>query len=218
MYRLLLLPGLLRSASDFLYKHRARICIAAIIAVLAGAVFFALLRVGELDKEAARYEDQLSSMSLRLAAYENQMRDDAALAEEVSSLESKVHTLEAENSELTSELDLLEEHSEGLLAEVQWLEEAEKRPQPDEKFKITFYSTETDSEQLVPGRTVAMNEQQVVDLGLKKGDEIYVKSRMGWSGFYKITDHGCAYGTIDIYVKRSEIPSYGVEYDAEILI
>ena len=63
-----------------------------------------------------------------------------------------------------------------------------------------------------------MNSEQVADLGLKKGDEIFIKSRKGWSGFYTITDHGCAYGTIDIYVNRSDIPSYGVEYDVEILI
>ena len=63
-----------------------------------------------------------------------------------------------------------------------------------------------------------MNSQQVADLGLKRGDEIFVKSRKGWSGFYTITDCGCAYGTIDIYVKREDVPSYGVEYDVEILI
>ena len=63
-----------------------------------------------------------------------------------------------------------------------------------------------------------MNSQQVADLGLKKGDEIFVKSRKGWSGFYTITDSGCAYGTIDIYVNSEDIPSYGVEHDVEILI
>ena len=63
-----------------------------------------------------------------------------------------------------------------------------------------------------------MNSQQCADLGLRHGDEIFVKSNRGWSGFYKITDSGCAYGTIDIYVKRDRIPSYGVEYDVTILI
>ena len=63
-----------------------------------------------------------------------------------------------------------------------------------------------------------MNTQQVEDLGLKRGDEIFVKSRKGWSGLYTITDSGCAYGTIDIYVNQADIPSWGVEYDAEILI
>ncbi len=62
-----------------------------------------------------------------------------------------------------------------------------------------------------------MNSQQVADLGLKRGDEIFVRSNKGWSGFYKITDSGCAYGTIDIYVNRSDIPSYGVEYGVQIL-
>ena len=62
-----------------------------------------------------------------------------------------------------------------------------------------------------------MNSQQVADLGLKKGSEIFVKSNKGWSGFYTITDSGCAYGTIDIYVKSEDIPSYGVEYGVEIL-
>jgi hypothetical protein len=63
-----------------------------------------------------------------------------------------------------------------------------------------------------------MNEQQVADLGLKRGDEIFVKSRKGWSGFYKITDCGCAYGIIDIYVNSCDIPSWGVEYGAKILL
>ena len=88
----------------------------------------------------------------------------------------------------------------------------------DEKFKITFYSTTGSYEHLIPGKTVAMNADQVAALGLKKGDEIYVISKKGWSGYYRITDHGCAYGTIDIYVNRSDIPSWGVEYDVEILI
>ena len=63
-----------------------------------------------------------------------------------------------------------------------------------------------------------MNTQQVADLGLKKGDEIYVVSQKGWSGYYTITDAGCAYGIIDIYVNRSDIPSWGVEYDVTIRI
>jgi hypothetical protein len=63
-----------------------------------------------------------------------------------------------------------------------------------------------------------MNSQQVADLGLERGDEIFVKSAKGWAGFYKITDSGCAYGTIDIYVNREDIPSYGVEYGVEILV
>ena len=63
-----------------------------------------------------------------------------------------------------------------------------------------------------------MNGQQVADLGLKRGDEIYVISQKGWSGYYTITDSGCAYGTIDIYVNRGDIPSWGVEYDVRIMI
>lgn len=92
------------------------------------------------------------------------------------------------------------------------------RPQPEEEFKITFYSTSAVLEHLIPGKTVAMNSQQVADLGLRRGDEIYIKSNKGWSGFYKITDSGCAYGIIDIYVNRSDIPSYGVEYGVKILL
>ena|GEM_PF-2223708 len=92
------------------------------------------------------------------------------------------------------------------------------RPQPDDKFKITFYSTSKVYKSLIPGKTVAMNTQQVADLGLKRGDEIFIRSNKGWDGFYTITDCGCAYGTIDIYVNRSDIPSYGVENGVEILV
>ena len=62
-----------------------------------------------------------------------------------------------------------------------------------------------------------MNSQQVADLGLRKGSEIFVRSNKGWSGFYTITDSGCAYGTIDIYVERGGVPWYGVEYNVQIL-
>ena len=92
------------------------------------------------------------------------------------------------------------------------------RTQPEEVFKITFYSTEQQYEQLIPGKTVAMNSQQVADLGLSRGDDIFILSNKGWSGFYTITDSGCAYGTIDIYVNRSDIPSYGIENGVRILI
>ena len=218
MYRLLLIPGLLRSASDFLYTHRVKVFLAIIIAVLAGAAFFAFLRINELNNEAALYEEQLSLMNSRIAAYETQIDESETLEKEVSSLKGKINVLEAENEELSSNVDLLEEHSDSQLTEIQWVEEAEQRPQPEDVFKITFYSTEAEYEHLVPGKTVAMNDQQVADLGLKKGDEIYVKSRLGWSGFYKITDNGCAYGTIDIYVSPGGVPSYGVEYDVKILI
>ena len=71
---------------------------------------------------------------------------------------------------------------------------------------------------MIPGYTIAMNTQQVADLGLNRGDEIFVMSGKGWSGFYKITDSGCAYGTIDIYVNTGDIPSWGVEYNARIMI
>ena len=225
MYRLLLLPGLFRSASDFLYFHRSKLYIAAIIAALAVAVLFALLRIYVTDKEAAAYEEQVSSMSLRLSALEDMVQEAEALTGEVAALRDKVRKLEDENlglknanAGLEEDLLVLEEHSDGLLAEIQWVEQAKQRPQPADRFKITFYSTEAEYEHLIPGKTVAMNTMQVADLGLKRGDMIYVKSNKGWSGFYTITDSGCAYGTIDIYVAPGEIPSYGVEYDVEILI
>lgn len=63
-----------------------------------------------------------------------------------------------------------------------------------------------------------MNSAQVADLGLHFGDEIFLKSAKGWSGFYQITDSGCAYGTVDIYIDYKDLPTWGVEYGAEILI
>ena len=218
LYRLLMIPKLLRSVSDFLYEHRARMYMFAVILVLAGAVVITSLRANELNKKALLYEEQAESLSMRLDAYENLINNSEALSEEVSSLKSEVKTLKAKNEELTADIDVLEEHSEVMLSELRWVREAELREQPEEKFKITFYSTDATYEYLIPGKTVAMNSQQVADLGLKKGDEIYIKSKKEWSGFYKITDSGCAYGTIDIYVEPDEVPSYGVEYDVEILL
>lgn len=66
--------------------------------------------------------------------------------------------------------------------------------------------------------TVAMNTQHVADLGLKRGDYIFLRSNRGWSGFYQITDSGCAYGTVDIYIDYAYLPSWGVEHGVQILI
>jgi hypothetical protein len=63
-----------------------------------------------------------------------------------------------------------------------------------------------------------MNSQQVADLGLHRGDEIFVRSAKGWSGFYEITDSGCAYGTIDIYIDYKDLPSWGAERGAMIML
>ena len=62
-----------------------------------------------------------------------------------------------------------------------------------------------------------MNSQHVADLGLKRGDYIYLRSNRGWSGFYQITDSGCAYGTIDIYIDYAYLPHWGVERGVQIL-
>ena len=225
MYRLLLIPRFLRSVSDYLYDNRKKAGVIAVIAVLAGALVFSLIRIDALAKEKDMYEVQLSSMELNLDLYENLSSDSEALAKAVSSLQAKVKALEEENqgleginSELSEDLELLDEYGVDLLEEIQWVEEAEKRSQPDDVFKITFYSTSYVSEFLIPGKTVAMNSQQVADLGLKRGDEIYIKSNKGWTGIYKITASGCAYGTIDIYVAPGDIPSYGVEYNVTIMI
>ena len=71
---------------------------------------------------------------------------------------------------------------------------------------------------LIPRKTVAMNSQQISDLGLRKGDQIFVRSNKGWSGFYTIADTGCEYGTIDIYIEQGGVPWYGVEHNVQILI
>ncbi|MCL2111671.1 MAG: hypothetical protein FWH32_05425 [Clostridiales bacterium] len=85
-------------------------------------------------------------------------------------------------------------------------------------FKISYYSTSREFSHLRPNETVAMNSQQIADLGLKMGDQIFVMSRRGWSGFYTITDTGCAYGTVDIYVNRSDIPHWGIEHNVGVLL
>jgi len=63
-----------------------------------------------------------------------------------------------------------------------------------------------------------MNAQQMSDLGLKMGDEIFIKSNHDISGFYRIGDTGCAYGTIDIYVAPGKIPRWGAENGAQLVI
>ena len=125
-----MIPKFLRSVSDFLYKHRARMYVFTVIVVLAGAVVLVSFRANELNKKA-------ESLSIRLAAYESLAVNSEALSEEVSSLESEVRDLEAENEglantneELKADIDALEEHSEVLLSEIQWVREAELREQP----------------------------------------------------------------------------------------
>ena len=76
-----------------------------------------------------------------------------------------------------------------------------------------------DHKSWVDGQTVAMNAGQLSELGLKMGDEIFIKAHHSdYSGFYRIGDTGCAYGTIDIYVSPGKIPSWGAEYGAQLVI
>ena len=62
-----------------------------------------------------------------------------------------------------------------------------------------------------------MNSQQKADLGIKNGDYIFLRSNRGWSGFYEVTDCGCAYGTVDIYIDYAYLPHWGVERGVQIL-
>ena len=161
--------------------------------------------------------EALKSVNEGLAARNDELEPIFEAQEtEIGELRKKIEELENIISKSALGMEELIIQNEELLQ--RWIAQAEKRPQPLEKFKITFYSTDKTYEHLIPGKTVAMNSQQVAELGLRKGDEIYIKSGKGWSGFYTITDSGCAYGTIDIYVARGEIPSYGVEYDVTIII
>jgi len=146
------------------------------------------------------------------------IEENAELSNENHRLETGIIVLEAEIDILTAANNELEQLHGEQLEKIRWVEQAELRPQPEEDFKITFYSTSAVYAHLVPNETVAMNSQQVADLGLKRGDEIYVKSNRGWSGFYRITDSGCAYGTIDIYIDYKDLPHWGVEYGVKILI
>jgi hypothetical protein len=89
------------------------------------------------------------------------------------------------------------------------------------EFKITFYSTSGTPRggfNWIDGKTVAMNRDQMRALGLDFGDEIYIRSARGWSGYYTVGDTGCAWGTLDIYVAPGGIPSWGAENGAQLLV
>ena len=221
---------------SFIRKNKTLLISVATIVVLVAFTFFSLLRVEELKQKTELYESQIEKLTTRVGGFEAEHEalkqsnleltaENVALKTEGGAVLSKNDELTAANEELkktndslAAENDELEKQTDDLSKKIRWVEQAELRPQPQDTFKITFYSTSASYEHLVPGKTIAMNTQQVEDLGLKRGDEIFVKSNKGWSGFYKITDSGCAYGTIDIYVDRSDIPSWGVEYDVTILI
>ena len=144
--------------------------------------------------------------------------EDPAFESDDGTLEELNEALAGQNSELPDINDELVRENGDLIKMIQWVEQDGQKARPEEKFRVTFYSTQADYNHLVPGKTIAMNSLQIAELGLKKGDEIYVRSSKGWSGIYTITDHGCAYGTIDIYVDQGDIPSWGVELDVEILV
>ena len=177
-----------------------------------------LAEIEELKDQAAYFSEVAEANDKLDRENKELILENTVLAGENDRLKTGNIILEAENDVLTAANEELESLHGEQLEKIRWVEEAERRPQPEGEFKITFYSTSYVSPHLVPRETVAMNSQQVADLGLKRGDEIYVKSNKGWSGFYRITDSGCAYGTIDIYVNSTDIPHWGVEYGVQILI
>ena len=205
------------------------------IAVLTGIAIFALvlvanLEVMKIDVEILRSEaaflsnrttdhGEIAKRNEQLAAKNDELR---SMFEELYADNTKLSTdnkeLKAANAELTSANAGLTSEIDEISKTVEWLEEALLRPQPEEIFRITFYSSSASYSHLIPNETVAMNSQQVADLGLKRGDEIFVRSNRGWSGFYTITDSGCAYGTIDIYIDYKDLPSWGAENGAMIFI
>ena len=195
-------------------------------------------QVAEYEAEIERAKGSDEEIVLLLAevkALKDQIREltsaNKELTEENEELASANEELVSENDELTSANTKLAASNKDLTAANSELEKQKTSASNangnttknlgtnvGEKFKLTFYTTEGSYDHLVPGKTVAMNADQVAALGLKKGDEIYVISQKGWSGYYTITDHGCAEGIIDIYVNRADIPHWGVEYGVEILI
>ena len=205
------------------------------IAVLTGIAIFALvlvanLEVMKIDVEILRSEavflsnrttdhGEITKRNEQLAAKNDELRSMfVELNADNMKLTSANKELKAFNAELTSANAGLTSEIDEISKTVEWIEEALLRPQPEEIFKITFYSSSASYSHLIPNETVAMNSQQVADLGLKRGDEIFVRSNRGWSGFYKITDSGCAYGTIDIYIDYKDLPSWGAENGAMIFI
>jgi len=213
-------------------KSKAPLVILAAFVACGVLITVALINIDSLKTDIEGYRAEIAELqeiAVHLDEVEQQndklTKENDELAAENDGLTRENDELAAENIKLDAENEVLIEANNELetmnaeeLARIRWIEDAEKRPQPDSEFKITYYSTSQVYSHLIPGKTVAMNSQQVADLGLKRGDEIYVKSNRGWSGFYKITDSGCAYGTIDIYVNRGDIPHWGVEYGVRILI
>ena len=218
MHRLLLMLSIIR-------RNKALILSVAALTVFVVFAFMSFGQINEMKTEVIDYKTQIDALTEKTTDYEAIAKQNAELVLENdvlknanAELSEDNKDLKTDNDELTAVNGELEGQNGELLEQIQSIDETEPMYQPEEKFKITFYSTDKSYEHLIPGKTVAMNSEQVADLGLKRGDEIYVKSQKGWSGYYKITDSGCAYGTIDIYVNRADIPSWGVEYDVEILI
>jgi len=86
---------------------------------------------------------------------------------------------------------------------------------------ITFYSGSGGrgaGGALVPGETCAMNYQQMAEMGIGYGTEVYVISGRGYSGVWRVVDTGCAYGTIDLFVPRGTIPRWGVERGVRLAV
>ena len=205
------------------------------IAVLTGVAILALVSVARLEVlkiDVETFRSEAAFLSNRTVDHGDITKRNEQLVANNDELRSRFVELYADNirlsaankelkslnSELTSANAELTSSNDELLETVEWLEEAILRPQPEEIFRITFYSSSGSYSHLIPNETVAMNSQQVADLGLKRGDEIFVRSNRGWSGFYKITDSGCAYGTIDIYIDYKDLPSWGAENGAMIFI
>jgi hypothetical protein len=53
------------------------------------------------------------------------------------------------------------------------------------------------------------------NMGISFGQQIYINSNRGWSGWYTVTDICGTAGTIDIYTEGS-IPTWGTESGVSI--
>jgi len=213
-------------------KSRVLIVCLVALAVCVVLVIVSLATIDAMKTEIEAYRAETAELYDKAAHFaeiaetnDRLMKENSGLSDEIAELRDENRRIAVENIAMEAEIDILVTANDELellhgeqLEKIRWIEDAEKRPQPEEDFKITFYSTTAVFSHLVPNETVAMNSQQVADLGLRHGDEIYVKSNRGWSGFYRITDSGCAYGTIDIYIDYKDLPHWGVEYGVKILI
>jgi outer membrane murein-binding lipoprotein Lpp len=160
-------------------------------------------------------------LSITVATVVSAGKDAASYEAHIEMLATETEHLKSEVARLRSDNLFLQEEHMRAQATLQSFKDAGRGA--DLKsigvFKVTWYvsGTPTTGWTTASGAPVfdgciAMNRQQMDDLGLDFGDEIIIDlESTGERKWCILLDTGCAYGVIDIWCEQGDVPARGVD-------